>query len=181
MKVELKIVDFDDALVIKAKQKPSLGEAILSAVASGGFVGLIVFRFVAMPAMVAIAAVAGFLGFLYAVHKRNAELRVTNLEFRSRGRVGDDFGSTRNVCGTDVRWLEYQEDTSGPETSHHPGGLYAVRGSLSICMLPYIDQQQTALVIDRILDKFPEFRQQWRRNSPFGQHFTALGLDEPNS
>src|ERR1700731_4890889 len=127
MKTELEILDFDDALVIRAKQRPSPAEAIFSAGVSGGFVGLIAFRFVPMPVMVAIAVVAGFLGFLYAVRKWNAELRVTNLEFRSRGRVGDGFGSKRSVCSTDVRWLEYQEDTSGPETSHHPGGLYAVR------------------------------------------------------
>jgi hypothetical protein len=181
MPTVLGIVDFDDALLIRAKRMPSLTEAIVSAAAAGGFAGIAVFRFVAMPVMVAIALLAGLLGFLWAIRKRNAELRVTNLEFRLRGRVGDEFGSARSVCRADIRWLEYQEDTSGPETSHHPGGLYAVLLSRSICMLPDIDERQTAVVIERIFEKFPDFRDQWRRNSPYGQHFTTLGLDGPNS
>ena len=47
-------------------------------------------------------------------------------------------------------------------------------------MLPNIDEQQASLVIRRILDKFPELRDLWRRNSPFGEHFTMLGLDHPS-
>jgi hypothetical protein len=180
MTSEIEILDFDDALVIMAKQRASRAEAVLSAVVVGVFGGIALFRFLTMPLVIATAVLAAVLRFLFAVRKRTAELRVTNLEFRSRGRVGDNFGSMRSASRADVKWLEYQEDTSGPETSHHPGGLYAVLGTRSICLLPNIDEQQASLVIERILYRFPELRDLWRRHSPFGEHFTTLGLDRPS-
>ena len=81
---------------------------------------------------------------------------------------------------SEVRWLEYQEDTTGPETAHHPGGLYAVLKHRSVCVLPDLDEQQTASVIERIKDKYPDLRAQWSEQSFFGKGFISLGLnDEP--
>ena len=47
-------------------------------------------------------------------------------------------------------------------------------------MLPYVDEQQAMLVIERIVNKFPDFDKQWEGQSPFGKHFTELGLSRPN-
>src|SRR5262249_18565434 len=119
-----------------------------------------------------------------------AELRVTNLEYEARA-----FGAwglaqeTRPVSRTDVRWLEYQEDTSGPESDHF-GGLYAVLRWSSVCILRYADAEQTEQVIQRIATSFPDFANEWVKESDrgggvgeLGGHFISLGLDrrEPGS
>jgi len=173
------MIDLDDALVIRASRKPSFREGLLSAAAAGGSAGILVFSFMAKPELIAVAVLAASLAFLYAMRKKEVELRITMLEFVLRGRVGDDFGSTRSVRSADIQWLEFQEDTTGPETSHHPGGLYAVLGRRNICLLPDVDERQTALIIARIAERFPGFRRQWESASPFGKRFTSLRLNEP--
>jgi hypothetical protein len=179
MATELNIIDLDDALVIRAARKPPLAEGILSAVAAGAFAAILAFHFVGLPGGIVSALLAASLVLLYARRKRNVELRITRLEFVSRGRVGDNLGSTRTACSADIQWLEYQEDTTGPGTSHQPGGLYAVLGRRSICLLPDMNEPQTALVIERIEGRFPDFKSQWENKSVFGRNFTSLGLDEP--
>jgi len=79
-----------------------------------------------------------------------------------------------------VRWLEYQNDMSGPE-SDHPGGLYAVLKHRSVCVLPYLSAEQTTEVVERIATRFPDFRDQWCSQSVFGSHVIYLGLDSPDS
>ena len=179
METELTILDGDDALVITSTRKPSLAEVTLSAVAVGGFIAVLAFSFLNEPMVVAVSISAALLTFMYAARKKKVELRITKLEFVSRGRIGDNLGLRRTVCSADIRWLEYQEDTIGPETSHHPGGLYAVLGHRSTCLLPNVSEAQTALIIDRIKERFPDFRTRWEGQSPFGKHFTSLGLNEP--
>ncbi len=178
MATDLRMQDYQDTLVVMAKQGRSLANGILCALATGTFV-LIAFRhFLGTLVLVAVTALASGLSFLLGTRRQDAELGITNFELKSKARFGDSFRSTRRVSLADIRWLEYQEDTTGPETSHHPGGLYAVLSGHSVCILPYVDEQQTAEIIHRILEKFPYLRQQWEGQSPFGQHFTSLGLDQ---
>lgn len=174
----LKMIDLDEALLVRAKAKASVFEALLSALAAGGCVGLLASQFVARPAIVMLTLVGTSVAYLLALRVKSFELRVTRSEFVSCGRIGDDFGTMRTVHASDIRWLEFQEDNSGPDTSHHPIGLYAVLQFRSICLLPHVDEQQTNLLIDRIGERFPDFRERWRGQSPFGNHFTALGLHD---
>lgn len=178
MATELRIQDYQDVLVITAKQGRSLANGALSALVTGIFVTFAFRHLLGMPTLVAVTALASGLSFLLGTRRQDAELRITNSELKSKGRFGDSFRTTRRANLADIRWLEYQEDTTGPETSHHPGGLYAVLSGRSICILPYVDEQQTGEAIHRILEKFPHLRQQWEGQSPFGQHFTSLSLDQ---
>jgi len=175
---EIEIRDRENALVVTAKRGRSVANGILGALGAGTFVAIAFRHLLGTPVLVAMTALVAGLSLLLAMRQQDAELRVTSLELKSRGRCGDSFRSTRSVSRADVRWLEYQEDTTGPETSHHPGGLYAVLSGHSVCILPYVDKQQTAEVIQRIVEKFPDLGQQWEGQSPFGQHFTSLGLDQ---
>jgi hypothetical protein len=126
-----------------------------------------------------VALLVACLSLLRVSQASIAELRVTNLELQSS--VRGTFGSRRSVSRADIRWLEYQEDSSGLETSHHPGGLYAVLRLQSVCLLPYVNEQQTAQIIERIVTKFPDLGKQSNESSSFGAHFISLGLNDPTT
>jgi hypothetical protein len=176
MPTELKIRDCENALIVTAKQERSPVNGIIGALAAGMFVAIAFSHLLGTLVVVAVTALAASLGLLLGMRQQDTELYITNSGLKSRGRYGDSFRSTRSVSCRDVRWLEYQEDTTGPETSHHPGGLYAVLSGHSVCILPYVDEEQVTEVIQRIVEKFPDLRQQWEGQSPFGEHFTSLGL-----
>lgn len=175
---ELKIEDDQDVLFITARQNSSLATAMVGALTAGAFVVIVFHAAFGIAILGLFAAVAGGLTFLVGIRRKVNELRVTKLGFNARGTFGDSFRTVRTVSSADVRWLEYQEDTTGPETSHHPGGLYAVLRFHSVCILPDIDRGQTNEVIGRITDKFPTFKEQWNGQSAFGRNFTSLELND---
>jgi hypothetical protein len=180
MATELTIRDHADALVITAKQDYSLLDALVSAFTGGAFVIIVFHAWLRLPALAMISTTAAGLGGFFGSRQRKSELRVTNLELTSKGACGDSLRSVRSISRMDVRWLEYQEDKTGPE-SLHPGGLYAVLRYHSVRILPYVDETQAASVIRRIAEKFPDFEDQWKGQSPFGEHFISLALDQPKS
>ncbi|MBI1895458.1 MAG: hypothetical protein HYS04_02820 [Acidobacteria bacterium] len=174
------IVELDNALVVHTERTPSLVEGVLSAVATAVFVGIAGSFVVGNLGALALAVLAAAIGFFFVRWTRKFELRVTRNEFAAQGKVGDNLGSSRSVSTSDIQWLEYQEDTTGPETAHHPGGLYAILTHRTVCLLPDVDEQQTASVIERIKDKYPDLGAQWSGHSSFRKHFISLGLnDEP--
>jgi hypothetical protein len=175
---ELKVVDLGKELVIESIRKPSLAEGVLSAVATGGFVAILASRFWGIAALLVAAFLAALLVFLLAMRATKVELRVTRLEFTSRGPVAGDFGSIRNAYSADIQWLEYQEAEPGGD-SGKPGGLYAVLGRRSVCLLPDVDAWQTNQLIDRIEAKFPDLYEQRLHADPFGQRLTLLRLNDP--
>lgn len=174
------IVESDNALVVQSERTPSLVEGVLTAVATAVFVGIAGWFVVGKPLAVVLAVVAAPLGFLFVRRVRKFELRISRSEFAAQGKVGDNWGNSRSVPTSVVQWLEYQEDTTGPETAHHPGGLYAILNHRSVCLLPDVDEQQAVAVIERIKDKYPDLGAQWSGHSSFGRGFISLGLnDEP--
>jgi len=178
---QLEIRDFKDGLRIKARQRRSLVQGIFSAVIAASFVVLILARFVSLPILILIVVLAAGLGFAQVLREKVAELHVTNLELTTHGYFGSDYRGTRSVPRADIRWLEYQEDRGGIETSYHPAGLYAVLRSGDACVLPNVNDQQSGEIIEAIAKRFPEFAKQWHSDSPFGEHFTTLGLNQPKS
>ena len=181
MAKQLEITESEDALLVTAKQGRSVMSGILGAVASGTFVAIAFRQLLVTPVLVVLIVLAAGLSLLLGIRRQNAELLVTIFELKSRGRFGDSFRSNRSLNPADVRWLEYQQDTTGPETSHHPGGLYAVLKGRSTCVLPYVDEQQAGEIIQRIMKRFPRLREQWEQQTPFGTHITSLGLDQPKA
>ncbi len=176
--VRLTIQDSDKALVIYARQGPSIANGLMAAFASGMF-WVFAFHSLFRPYILAGTAVlAAGLSFALAARRAISELQISKDEIISRGRVGDSLRSKRRMHAEDVQWLEYQEDTTGPETSDHPGGLYAVLTHSSVCILPDIDDQQATNVIARIHQRFPELSRKWQSNSPFGRNFLSLELED---
>src|SRR4051812_37880316 len=101
-------------------------------------------------------------------------LQVTRDEFMSRIK-----GKVVRVPVCDVRWLEYVPVADRPGADRNDTGVFAILENGRVRLLPYLNEVQSAESIDKILDKFPNIREQIRRHSPFEQHFTLLKLDEP--
>jgi hypothetical protein len=110
----------------------------------------------------AIAAV----GVFQAVRSRNAELQVTNVEFITRGDLGQRVQTPRVVCTGDVCRLEFRGDI-GPITSNRDG-LYALTERKELCLLPFLDWKQTKQVIHAIENKFPGLGEIWRSRESIG-------------
>jgi hypothetical protein len=181
MATELLFQEYKDALIVRATKQQGLTNAMISVLVAGGFAAIVVHIYVkAAVGVLPAVAVAATLGFVAGRFPRRSELRVTNLEYVSRTFGAWGFQGARSIPPFDVRWLEYQDDASGPE-SDHPGGLYAVLKHRNVCILPYLSPEQTMEVIERIARRFPDFRDQWLGRSEFGSHVISLGLDSPNS
>lgn len=174
---ELTVAEVGEELVIEATRKPTRREAVLSAVGAGVFVVLLTHQRLGFAVLMLVAVLAALLMFWLAIRTARAELRVTRIAFKSRGPFAGELGYSRNVTSGDIQWLEYQKEESGGEG--RAGGLYAVVGRRSICLLPDLDRQQTDQLIDRIEAKFPDLYEQRRRADPFGERFTTLKLNEP--
>jgi len=136
MATELNVTELDDALLLGTTRQHSLLQSLLSAATSGAVVAFIASYLVEWLLCVFFALGGASLAFLYAKRKRTFELKVTKLKFTSSGKVGDNIGSIRTLSAADVQQLEFQEDTSGPETAYHLEGLYARVRHNSICLLP---------------------------------------------
>lgn len=175
---QLEIREYRDGLLIKARQRHSLAQGIFSATIAAAFVVLVVKRFVSLPVLILVVVLAAGFGFAQVLREKEAELNVTNLEFRTSGYFGGDYRARRSLSSADVRWLEYQEDRGGIESSYHPAGLYAVLRVGEACMLPHVNEQQAGEIIEAIAKRFPDFSKRWHSESPFGEHFTTLGLKD---
>ena len=175
--VSLTFSNSGDVLVVRARLEPSILNGLLAALATGCFC-IFALRTLLRPSWAFASATVLLTGlsFLLATRRRTNELRVSKNGITSRGRVGDSFGSKRQVNPGDVKWLEYQEDTTGPETSYHPEGLYAVLGRRSVCILPNIDRQQATTVIEQIQKSFPDLSRNWASQSSFGTNLISLNL-----
>lgn len=161
MATELNVIDLDEALLVNAARRPSFPEVLLSVAAAGVFTVVLAYLFATKPLVRPLAIVAVLMALVYATRTKRFDLRITKVEFVSRGRIGNSLRSTRTVCAADIQWLEYQEDARF-DKAHHPRGLYAALENRSICLLPDVDEQQAALIIARIQYRFPELREQWR-------------------
>jgi hypothetical protein len=172
----LEIRETGDRLVFKTAQARTSLQALFAVVIGVVFAYLAFHRFVGRLALVLVSLIAGLIGLFEILRSSKAELRVTERSLESSGFFAERLFKSKILHWSQVQWLEFQGDTTGPETSHHPGGLYAILQRGSVCILPYIDEKQTSEAIDRILRKFPHLQEQWRGKSAFGNNFTTLGL-----
>lgn len=162
-------------LSVRVACAPANLNGVLSALATGGCVYLLGVRFLHPDILIAVLAVLVCASFLIGRRRRTYSLRVTNVDLLCSGTSG--MGMRRGVSRADIRWLEFRED--GGMDSDQRQGLYAVRRLGSVCLLPELNAHEAALVIERIMEKFPDFRRQCEQESPFGEHFTLLNIDRP--
>jgi hypothetical protein len=69
------------------------------------------------------------------------------------------------LCTGDVRRLEFRAD--GSPLNHKLDGLYALTDRREVCLLPFVDWEQTEKVIRAIEKKFPGLAEGWRSEKPF--------------
>jgi hypothetical protein len=133
---ELTIRDRAGALVITAKQEYSLLNALVGAFTGGAFVTIAFHAWLRFPALAMIAMLVASLGGFFGSRQRKSELRVTNLELTSKGACGDSLRSSRSISRMNVRWLEYQEDTTVPSLRIIPADCMQCCGITAFAFCP---------------------------------------------
>lgn len=161
--------------VIATVRASALGRMVASSTA-GLAAFMFTFQSLALPYTLLLSASAAVASWILATRKKVYRLTVDPSQFLSTGSIGNSFSRQRKVNPEEVKWLEYQEDSSGPETAEHPRGLYAVLPSRSVCLLPEIDADEAHRLIDIIGDQFPQLQARWSGKSAYGDGITSLGL-----
>ena len=105
-----------------------------------------------------------------------AELRMSAVECYSSANVGKNLSRGRVLLTADILWLEYNEHGFSMSDSVTSGGVYAVKRSGSVCLLPLLNGDQTMQVIAAIEQKFPGLAENWRKQSPWGNSIQTLPL-----
>lgn len=176
MGTELTVTDTGTALeVIAIVHASTLGRSI-AASAAGLAVFVFTFQSLAPPYAVFCGAGAAISSWILASRKKVYRLTMDPNQFLSSGFIGDSFSRHRKLNPEEVKWLEYQENVSGPETAEHPKGLYAVLPSRSICLLPEIEEIEAHRLIDRIGERFPQLQSRWHCHSAYGDGVTSLRI-----
>lgn len=176
MGTELTVTDTGTALEVTAIVHASTLGRSIAASATGLAVFVFSFQSLAPPYAVFFSAGAAVVSWILATRKKVYRLKMDPSQFLSTGSIGDSFARQRKLNPEEVRWLEYREDSSGPETAEHPKGLYAVLPSRSVCLLPEIDEEVTHRLIDTIGERFPQLQARWRGQSAYGEGVTSLGI-----
>ncbi len=177
MATTLLIQEEDHALLLRVQQSHGHLQSLLSGAIAAVVIAAFLHQHLPMQWLIPICLIVGALSYVAKNRIKNVVLRVTSVEFTTTGFFeGGGVRFHRFVPTADVRWLEYRPETGGGEAAYHPKGLYAVTRSGVSCVLPYLEEQETATVISRIEARFPAFAERWRAESPFGEHYLTLGL-----
>jgi len=141
-----------------------------------------VHSFLPLGVAILVGICAGLLALLLSITNKTEKLRVNNFEFKTEGDLGEypvgHRGFTQYVSRADIRWLEYQDERGGGDVPYYPSGLYAELLHGSRCVLPYLDAQQTASLIQAIYKRFPDMP--WDKKTPFDKQLTTLDLADPH-
>lgn len=173
---QVTVIDTRIGFELIAIVRASMLGRIVALSAAGLAVFAFTFQSLALPYTLLFSAGAAVASWILATRKRVHRLTVDPSQFLSTGSIGDSFSPQRKVNPEEVKWLEYQEDSSGPETAEHPRGLCAVLPSRSVCLLPEIDEDEAHRLIDTIGDRFPQLQARWRGQSAYGDGVTSLGI-----
>ena len=176
MTADYEIRELPDSLLVRTKRRRAWRRSLVGAAITGLAVLLTLAHILPGSILTVVVFLAVLLGLSEGFGQAAAELRVTPLEFQSRGNLGAASQPTP-VCSADIHWLEYQPDCSGPDTGYRPGGLYAKLRFRTVCVLPLLDENQTIEVIGRIKKRFPEMARGWSEPS-IGDRFTTLRLGQ---
>ena len=152
------IQELRNGLRIRASRDLAMWERLFITALAGviaGFVGagiLGIWWIAASP----VVAAAVFI----AVRARKAVLRVTNVEFITTGDLGRRAQTPRVVNTAEIRRLEFKGE--GGAFLQKLEGLYAMTDRRDLCVLPFLNWEQTQQVIHAIERKFPGLAEGWR-------------------
>lgn len=152
---QYQVQDFQDALVMTSFQKKPWAKATGSGVVAGLAFALLMNHYFERTPIVIASMLFGLLGAMASLRAPRAELRITKHEFQMRGTYGPTNGTFRTLNAVEVLGFSYLPYLTEGEDGSYPGGLYALAGSRSVCLLPYIDQDDVVQIADRIRTRYP--------------------------
>jgi hypothetical protein len=167
-------------ILFRVSSTASVFGAIVNGIAAGIFIWMMVGAILGETPLKFFSILGLLVSYYLSRRTRFATLRVMEHEFVSTGRVGDGIGSVRTVATIEICRLEYQEGTTGPDDSSHPGGLYAVTGRRSVCLIPGVNEIETENIVRTIMTRFPNLEGPFAKESPPKSRFTVLGLSPPS-
>jgi hypothetical protein len=177
MATHLQIINSADCLRALVRHSSPFWEKLLTSVITGTCIALISARYLPRYVWVTFSIATATATFGAAFRTKRVELRVTNVEFSTRGNAELRMRLGQAVSAAEVRWLEYRE-TAGSEEQPEPRGLYAVKKRGYACLLPFVTELEANQFIREIAQKFPTVAAFWRSESPFGANFLSLGIEK---
>jgi hypothetical protein len=159
MATHLQIQELANSLRIRARQNLPHWERLLVAGVAAAVVGMASSNLLGGWWWTILSVLAAAVTYS-AVRSTSAVLQVTNVEFISNGNLGRRVQTPRTVCTGDVRRLEFQG--KGSPLNPRPDGLYALTDRKELCLLPFLDWEQTHRVIHAIEIKFSGLAEGWR-------------------
>jgi hypothetical protein len=173
MTTRYRIQELRDGLRVQVwHEMPPYGKVLL-ALFAGLVVGIGSAAFVEGRWWFLVAIFVAVASFAADITTKRAKLTATNVEFITEGNFGTRKRSRRIVCTGDVRWLEFWKGPGIGDVRFGYCGLYAVMPHGSVCILPFLSQQDTMQVILAIEKAFPGLTERWRAQT---QHSSSGGL-----
>lgn len=154
------IHEMANGLRIRASRDLELWERLLAACFAAAVVGAVSVNFLRgwWLGLSAIGAAVTFVLF----KSQHAELLATKVEFTTTGDLGRRTKTPRIVLAADIRGLGFWS-TGFPGSGRD--GLHAETAQRKICILPFLDFQQTFEITKAIEAKFPGLAEHWRDSS----------------
>ena len=153
MPIDLPIDETADLIFISVKRPRSPWETIAGGLISAGvayaFATIYLHKTRLVDCLIGISI--GILSGLFEFKPRKITTAITKFEIQPTGSFGGGYLPNRHVPMADISGFEYREQTQKP---YRPKGLYASLGSSSTCVVPFIDQPQTEILIDAVFKKF---------------------------
>jgi uncharacterized membrane protein len=160
MPIDVTIDETPDQIFIVVKRPRSLWETVSGGLISAGvayfFATTYLHKTHLVDCMISIAI--GILSGLIEFKPRKITTAITKFEIQPTGSFGGGYLPNRHVPMADISGFEYREQTQKP---YRPNGLYG-----STCVVPFIDQPHTEILIDAIFKKFAHVL-----SSSAGSHF----------
>ncbi len=171
MPIDFTLDETPEQIFIVVKRPRSLWETI-----SGGLISAAVAYLFATSYLhkthfvdVIISVSVGIVSGLFEFKPRKITTTFTKFEIQPTGSFGGGYLPDRHVLMADISGFEYREQTQKPS---RPKGLYAILGSRSTCVVPFIDEPQTEILINVVFKKFAHVL-----SSTAGAHFPIVKDD----
>jgi hypothetical protein len=168
------IRDEGSSLLIRAEARWNAWQRFVAAAIPGVVIWLVVNDLFHIVWSSIVGLAFAVLVYFAEARKSKAELRVSALECYSKATLSKGISRGRIVLTGDILWLEYNEPSFSVSDGIGRAGLYAVRRTGSICLLPLLNPQQTSEIVAAIETKFSGLAEGWRKNSPLGKSVQAI-------
>lgn len=157
MPIEFQIQEVPEGLIISVRKPRSWLTTLWGTAITGTvFYFFVLKMFHLTPSVLLIASSLIALGYgIFDYRTQNVTTTVTKLEATVCSTPKKWFGLNTSIAWTNVTSLSFRPEMSQGEGETLPSGLYAEKEWGAACLVPYIDQAQTELLIAAIEKRFP--------------------------